>query len=119
MIGRARVRGARVVTVTSFAALHSVHDHGVSVYSDREKIVVDACRRGAARVVLRWPEIRTKLGARIESDSRLAELCEAYETACTAAEYWLRSKADVAPERAEEYRALAAATEQDILEALA
>jgi hypothetical protein len=48
----------------------------------------------------------------------LAELCEAYETACAAVEYWLRSKAEVAPARVEEYRALAAATEQDILEAL-
>ena len=81
--------------------------------------MVDACHRGATRIVLRWPEVRSKLEVRIESDTRLAELCEAYETACAATEYWLRSKADIAAKRAEEYRALAAATEQDILEALA
>jgi hypothetical protein len=81
--------------------------------------VVDARRRGVARVLLRWPEVRTKLGTRIESDARIGELCEAYEAACAAVEYWVRSEADVAPARAEEYRALAAATEQDILDALA
>ncbi len=81
--------------------------------------MVDACRRGAARVVLRWPEARSKLRERLESDARLAELCEAYETACAAADYWLRSKAGIASTRAEEYRALAVAMEQDILDALA
>ena len=81
--------------------------------------MVDACRRGAARVALRWPQTRRKLGSRLNSDTRLAELCEAYETACAAAEYWGRAKADIAAARAEEYRALADATEQDILEALA
>ena len=79
----------------------------------------DACRRGAARFALRWPKARTQLERRLKSDARLVELCEAYEAACAAAEYWLRSKADVARARVEEYRALAAATEQDILEALA
>lgn len=80
--------------------------------------VNDACRRGAARFALRWPKARTELDRRIGCDARLAELCEAYETACTAAEYWLRSKAAVAQARVEEYRTLAAATEQDILEKL-
>jgi hypothetical protein len=87
--------------------------------SDKEIDVVDACRRGAARVILRWPEARSKLRARLESDARLAELCEAYETACAATDYWLHSKAGVASTRAEEYRALAAAMEREILDALA
>ena len=78
----------------------------------------DACRRGAARFALRWPKARTELDRRIGRDQRLAELCEAYETACTATEYWLRSKAPMAGARVDEYRTLAAATEQDILETL-
>jgi hypothetical protein len=80
--------------------------------------VGDACRRGAARFALRWPRLRPQLERRLKDDAQLAELCEAYETACAAAEYWLRSTADVAPARVEEYRTLAAATEHDIFEAL-
>jgi hypothetical protein len=79
--------------------------------------VGDAYRCGAARFALRWPKARTQL-ERLKGDARLAELCGAYGTACAAVEYWLRSSADVAPARVEEYRALAAATEQDILEVL-
>jgi hypothetical protein len=80
--------------------------------------VSDACRRGAARFALRWPRLRPQLERRLKDDAPLAELCEAYETACAAAEYWLRSSADVAAARVDEYRTLASATEQDILEKL-
>jgi hypothetical protein len=80
--------------------------------------VTDECMRGAARFALRWPKARNALKRRLETDPRVAELCEAYEAACAAAEHWTRAggKSNIA--RAEEYRALAAATEQDILEAL-
>jgi hypothetical protein len=78
----------------------------------------DACRRGAARLALRWPRIRAELGRRVKSDVGVAELCEAYEAAYVATEYWLHSQAQVAPARIEEYRMLVAATEREILEAL-
>jgi hypothetical protein len=77
-----------------------------------------ARRRGAARFALRWPKNRAELQRRINSDVHLGELCEAYEAACVATEYWLRSREAAAAARAEEYRALAFATEQDILETL-
>lgn len=72
-------------------------------------------RRGLARLMLRWPEKRAQLKAGFDSDARLAELCEAYEVACEAASYWAKSPAPVSSERVEEYRLLANATEQDIL----
>lgn len=81
--------------------------------------MAEPCRRGAARIALRWPRTRTELESRLKTDARVAELCEAYDAACAAADYWRRSNAGVAPARAEEYRRLASATEQDILEALA
>jgi hypothetical protein len=78
----------------------------------------NACRRGAARFSLRWPHARLELERRLKYDERVVELCEAYETACAAAEHWLRSNADIAPARVEEYRSLAVAMEQDILSTL-
>ncbi|RDJ24262.1 hypothetical protein DWF00_04055 [Bosea caraganae] len=72
-------------------------------------------KRGLARLMLRWPAQRAELRRRFAQDPRLVELCEAYETACEAAAYWTKSPAPVGPERAEEYRALITATEQDIL----
>jgi hypothetical protein len=83
-----------------------------------ETSVNGACHCGAARFALRWPKARAQLNQRLGADPRLCELCEAYEAACTAVEYWLRSEAPEAAARVEEYRALTAATEQDILEAL-
>lgn len=74
-----------------------------------------AQRRGLARLMLRWPDRRAQLKAGFDRDARLAELCEAYEVACEAASYWAKSPAPVAFERLEEYRSLASATEQDIL----
>jgi hypothetical protein len=78
----------------------------------------DARRRGAARLSLRWPQVRISLRLRIKHDENFAELCEAYEIACNAAEYWLHSNSSAAAARVEEYQALAAATEQDILDVL-
>ncbi len=78
----------------------------------------DAFKRGAARFALRWPKARAALNQSLRTDVRVQELCEAYEAACVASEYWLHSKAPYGLARPEEYRALAAATEQDILGAL-
>jgi hypothetical protein len=72
---------------------------------------------GAARIALRWPGWRSDL--RPLRDAHLADLCEAYETACAAAELWLKSTAETAPARAEEYRRLAAEVANEILRALA
>lgn len=74
-----------------------------------------AQKRGLARLMLRWPERRAELRQKFTQDPRLPELCEAYEAACEAAAYWTKSSAAVGAERAEEYRALITATEQDIL----
>ena len=78
----------------------------------------DVRRRGIARLALRWPQRRSQLEQSLKKEPRLGELCEAYEVACVAVDYWLRSDAPVASARVEEYRALALATEQDILDTL-
>jgi hypothetical protein len=78
----------------------------------------EAARRGAARMALRWPRARPALLKCLPADSRLADLCETYETTCAAAEYWRRSEAQVGPSRVEEYMQLAADLEADILDAL-
>jgi hypothetical protein len=78
----------------------------------------DAERRGLARLMLRWPAKRAQLAERARVDRHFSELCEAYESACAAAEYWAHSPAPVAIERLAEYRALASATENDILQSL-
>jgi hypothetical protein len=80
--------------------------------------VADTIGRGAARFALRWPKARKALRSRLETDVRVAELCEAYEAACEAVEHWTRAGGEPNLARADEYRALAAATEQDILEVL-
>lgn len=77
-----------------------------------------ARKRGLARLMLRWPERRAELRQRYATDPGFAELCDAYETACDAAAYWGKSTAAFGPDRAEEYRGLMTATEQDILHRL-
>jgi hypothetical protein len=77
---------------------------------------MDATRkRGLARLMLRWPDRRSILKERFLGDPSVSELCEAYETACEAYAYWTKIPSELASERSEEYRALAAETEQDIL----
>ncbi len=76
-------------------------------------------KRGLARLLLRWPTRRADLIRVAQSHPALGELCEAYETACTAMEHWSRSSAPVAAERTREYRTLVRATEEDILAILA
>jgi hypothetical protein len=78
----------------------------------------DAERRGLARLMLRWPAKRMELAERARVDPHFTELCEAYESACAAIEYWAHSPAPIALERLAEYRARASATETDILETL-
>jgi hypothetical protein len=77
-----------------------------------------ARKRGLARLMLRWPERRAELRLCYSKDPGFADLCDAYETACDAALYWGKSMSPIGPERAEEYRALMTATEQDILHRL-
>ncbi|SFD66949.1 hypothetical protein SAMN05428997_14022 [Bosea sp. CRIB-10] len=72
--------------------------------------------RGLARLMLRWPERRAVLREKCIADPRLAELCEAYETACEAAAYWAKSPTQTGRQRTQEYNMLASATEQDILD---
>jgi hypothetical protein len=76
-----------------------------------------ASRRGAARIGMRWPQLRPELFQYIGEDVRLADLCEAYETACAANEHWLKSVAGSA--RAQEYHAVAADVAGEIIGALA
>jgi hypothetical protein len=71
--------------------------------------------RGMARLKLRWPERRADLERRAKEDPCFGELCEAYESACAASEFWAQSSSSAAAERTAEYQALAAATERDIL----
>ncbi len=72
-------------------------------------------RRGLARLMLRYPARREALRARAAEDPGFRELCEAYETACEAADYWAKSGQPVASERAKEYNHLAVEVEKDIL----
>jgi hypothetical protein len=81
--------------------------------------VSDASRRGAARMTQRWPQFRPTLERRFPDDGRVAGLCEAYETACAAEEYWRRLPEPMGPWRAEEHRQLAADVADDILTMLA
>ncbi len=75
-------------------------------------------RRGLARLMLRWPERRDNLRHKAVHDRHFRDLCQAYEEAWTAVDYWSNSSATVGPERAQEYRSLAKETEDDILQAL-
>ena len=71
--------------------------------------------RGLARLMLRWPERRAELRRKAADDAHLLALCEAYEAACGAAEYWAKERPPLGPDRAAEYRDLASDTEEDIL----
>ncbi|KAB1072478.1 hypothetical protein [Methylobacterium planeticum] len=75
-------------------------------------------QRGLARLLLRHPERRQELRRKFAENAQLRELCEAYEAACEAAEYWAKSSDPVGPARTEEYRELATATEEDIFHAI-
>ena len=77
-----------------------------------------AQKRGLSRLLLRWPERRAALRTSMAHDPQLAELCEVYETACVATEYWMKSNAAIAPVRVAEYTDLASAMEQDIIKRL-
>lgn len=74
-----------------------------------------ARKRGLARLMLRWPERRLLLRKLSFNDPSLCDLFEAYELACEAAAYWAKADSPLGLERAREYQALAAATEEDIL----
>jgi hypothetical protein len=51
----------------------------------------------------------------VATDSRLSDLCEAYEIAFTAAEYWLRSDAKMGRSTAREFEKIASEIEGEIL----
>jgi hypothetical protein len=72
-------------------------------------------RRGLARLMLRYPERREAFRRKAAEDPYFLELCDAYEAACEAAEYWAKSDEAVAPDRTHEYRGLASDVEEDIL----
>ncbi|WP_018259645.1 hypothetical protein [Methylobacterium sp. WSM2598] len=72
-------------------------------------------RRGLARLLLRYPDLREALRGKAAEDATFRELCDAYEAACEAAAYWAKSTQPIGPERACEYRQLANAVEEDIL----
>ncbi len=74
-----------------------------------------AQKLGLSRLLLRWPERRAALRMCVAHDPQLAELCEAYETACVATEYWMKSNAVIAPVRVAEYNDLASAMEPDVI----
>lgn len=76
----------------------------------------NARKRGLARLMLRWPDRRAQLRLISCDDPGLADLFEAYELAWEAAGYWAKIDSGVAAERTREYRALAIATEEDILD---
>ncbi|MEG9504353.1 MAG: hypothetical protein MIN69_21265 [Methylorubrum extorquens] len=72
-------------------------------------------RSGLARLMLRYPDRREALRCKAAEDANFRDLCEAYEAACVAVDYWAKSAEPVGPERAVEYQQLAAAVEEDIL----
>ena len=53
--------------------------------------------RGLARLMLRWPERRAELRRKAAHDAHLLALCEAYEAACGAAEYWAKERPPLGP----------------------
>src|SRR5262245_30563230 len=75
-----------------------------------------ARKRGLARLMLRWPERRAIWLRKAGEDDQFGELCEAYEAACSALEFWSRSDAPIPAARIAEYRALVSETEADIFE---
>ncbi|KQO85760.1 conserved protein of unknown function [Methylorubrum extorquens] len=72
-------------------------------------------RRGLARLMLRHPQRRAAFRRLAADDPYFLELCEAYEAACAAVEFWAKSNDPAAPDRTCEYRVLAAEVEKDIL----
>jgi hypothetical protein len=81
--------------------------------------LTNSSRRGAARMAMQCPQLRASLFQYIGEDARLADLCDAYETACAAREYWLHSSADIGSTREHEYRTVAAEVAGEIIAALA
>lgn len=43
---------------------------------------------GLARLMLRWPEGRVVLRLAGNADQILLDLCESYDLACAASDYW-------------------------------
>ncbi|RXT57430.1 hypothetical protein B6S44_03135 [Bosea sp. Tri-44] len=106
------------VTVTAFSKL--IGSREAACFREPSQVVMEqAEKRGLSRLLLRWPERRAALRSSLERDPHLAELCEAYETACAASEYWSRSNSALAQQRVAEYRSIIAALEQDIIKSLA
>jgi hypothetical protein len=81
----------------------------------RGQIMEQTQRRGMAKLMLRWPKYRVALRERAMADPYLLELIGAYESACEAFDYWSSATVAVAGDRANEYRELLLATEDDIL----
>ncbi|RXF67930.1 hypothetical protein [Hansschlegelia zhihuaiae] len=80
--------------------------------------VGEARKRGLARLLLRWPSKRAELQRLAQNDPVTADLCEAYELACAAIDYWQRVAGGAAADRVIEYGSLATLVEEDILSRL-
>jgi hypothetical protein len=83
------------------------------------RIISSARRCGLARLMLRWPDRREALKTHLQDTPHMAEMCEAYEAACSAVEHWIRSTDRIAASRVAEYRSVIAGLEQDILAMIA
>jgi hypothetical protein len=72
-------------------------------------------RRGLARLMLRNPNRRKDLERGFRCNPHVAEMCEAYDLACTTLEHWQKNPEVVAADRTDEYRSVIAETEQEII----
>ena len=70
-------------------------------------------KAGLARLLLRYPERRLAI-LRVAMTPTMAELCESYELACVAAEYWAEVAGSEAAAITAEFRLLIVAIEAEV-----
>jgi hypothetical protein len=71
-------------------------------------------KAGLARLMLIWPEGRAAVRSMAMSDAILLELCECYELACGAADFWSKSNSFGSAVIANEYTAILTELEHEI-----
>lgn len=69
---------------------------------------------GLARLMLRWPEGRVALRLAGNADQILLDLCESYDLACAASDYWSKLTVPGADKIADEYRNLVTELEVEV-----